>query len=116
MTHHHARLVAVAIAAVSFSTPITAQQEPTPPATLEALVETLGGRVSQNEQGDVVGVSLAGTQVTDAGVVHLTGLTALMAYAYGRPNLRDVPEPETPITIELNIPKPPGVMRADSTG
>ena len=34
-----------------------------------------------------------------------------MAYVYGRPNLRDVPEPETPITIELNIPKPPGVMR-----
>ena len=27
MTHHHARLVAVAIAAVSFSTPIYAQQE-----------------------------------------------------------------------------------------
>jgi hypothetical protein len=39
-----------------------------------------------------------------------------MTYAYGRPNLRDVPEPETPITIELNIPKPPGVMRRDSTG
>ena len=40
-----------------------------------------------------------------------------MTYAYGRPNLRDVLEPsETPITIELNIPKPPGVMRADSTG
>jgi hypothetical protein len=39
-----------------------------------------------------------------------------MTYAYGRPNLRDVPEPETPITIELNIPNPRGVMRADSTG
>ena len=38
----------------------------------------------------------------------------LMTYAYGRPNLWDVPEPETPITIELNIPKPPGVMRTDS--
>ena len=63
MTHHHARLVAVAIAAVSFSTPITAQQEPTPPATLEALVETLGGRVSQNEQGEVVEVYLSGSEV-----------------------------------------------------
>ena len=31
-----------------------------------------------------------------------------MAYAYGRPNLRDLPEPETPITIELNIPKATG--------
>jgi len=29
----------------------------------------------------------------------------------------DVPEPsETPITIELNIPKPPGAMHPDSTG
>ena len=77
MTHYHARLIAVAIAAVSFSAPITAQQEPTSPTTLEMLEETLGGRVSQNEQGDVVGVSLAGTQVTDAGLVHLAGLTAL---------------------------------------
>jgi hypothetical protein len=25
-------------------------------------------------------------------------------------------EPDTPISIELNIPKPPGVMRADSDG
>ena len=46
-----------------------------------------------------------------AGRLHPSLLTALMAYVYGRPNLRDVPEPETPITIELNIPKPPGVMR-----
>ena len=43
-------------------------------------------------------------------------LTVLMTYAYGRPNLRNVPEPDTPISIELNIPKPPGVMRADSDG
>ena len=50
------------------------------------------------------------------GKLHSSVLTVLMTYAYGRPNLRDVPEPETPITIELNIPKPPGVMRTDSTG
>ena len=50
------------------------------------------------------------------GKLHPSVLTVLMTYAYGRPNLRDVLEPETPITIELNIPKPPGVMRADSTG
>ena len=49
-----------------------------------------------------------------AGKLHPSVLTVLMAYAYGRPNFRDVPEPETPITIELNIPKPPGVMRTDS--
>ena len=51
-----------------------------------------------------------------AGKLHPSLLTALMTYAYGRPNLRDVPEPDTPITIELNIQKPPGVMRTDSTG
>ena len=86
MTHHHARLAAVAVAAMSFSTPITAQQEPTPPPTLEALVETLGGRVSglqgtvqriQVTNGEVVEVWLIGDQVTDAGLVHLTGLPAL---------------------------------------
>ncbi len=43
------------------------------------------------------------------GKLHSSVLTVLMTYAYGRSNLRDVPEPETPITIELNIPKPPGV-------
>ena len=53
---------------------------------------------------------------TRAGKLHPSFLTALMTYAYGRPNLWDVPEPDTFITIELNIPKPPGVMRADSTG
>ena len=51
-----------------------------------------------------------------AGKLHPSVLTVLMTYAYGRPNPRDVPEPETPITIELNIPKPPGVRRAESTG
>ena len=50
-----------------------------------------------------------------AGKLHPSVLTVLMTCAYGRPNLRDVPEPETPITIELNIPKPPGVMHTDST-
>ena len=65
MTHHCARLIGVAIATVSFSTPITAQQEPTSPPTVETLVETLGGQVSQNEQGEVVEVRLSRTAVTD---------------------------------------------------
>ena len=51
-----------------------------------------------------------------AGKLHPSVLTVLMTYAHGRPNLRDVPEPETSITIELNIPKPPGVIHTDSTG
>jgi hypothetical protein len=42
-------------------------------------------------------------------------MTMLMAYAYGRPKLRDVLEPsETPITIELDIPKPSGVTYFNS--
>ena len=48
------------------------------------------------------------------GKLHPSVLTVLMTYAYGRPNLRDVPEPDTLITIELNIPKPRGAMRRDS--
>jgi hypothetical protein len=47
------------------------------------------------------------------GKLHPSVLTVLMTDAYGRPNPRDVPEPETPITIELNIPKPPGVKRSE---
>jgi len=43
MLHHHARFVAVAIAAVLFSTPTTAQQEPTSPTTLKTVVESLWG-------------------------------------------------------------------------
>ena len=78
MTRHHARLVAVAITAVSFSTPITAQQEPAPPTTLEALLETLGEGVGhENEQGEVVVFTLIGDQATDASLAHLSGLTAL---------------------------------------
>ena len=92
MTHHHARLVAVAIAAVSFSTPITAQQEPTSPTTVETLVETLGGQVSQNEQGEVVGVDLFdlfGRKVTDASLAHLSGLTSLESLHLSRTQITD---------------------------
>ena len=90
MTHHHARLIVVAVAAVSFSTPITAQQEPTSPTTVETLVETLGGRVSQNEQGEVVEVYLDGPKVTDAGLAHLAGLTALEQLHLDRTQVTDV--------------------------
>ena len=89
MPHHHARLIAVAIAAVSFSTPITAQQEPTSPTTLETLVETLGDRVRQNEQREVDMVDLAGTEMTDAGLAHLIGLTALEGLNLGGTQVTD---------------------------
>ena len=36
-----------------------------------------------------------------AGKLHPSVLTVLMTYAYGRPNPRDVPEPDTPITIAV---------------
>ena len=65
MTRHHARLIVVAVAAVSFSTPITAQQEPTSPPTVETLVETLRGNVNQNEQGEVVEVYLTKRNVSE---------------------------------------------------
>ena len=50
-----------------------------------------------------------------AGKLYPSVLTVLIAYAYGCPNPRDVPESEPPITIKLNMPKPPGVIRRDST-
>ena len=78
MTRHHARLIVIAIAAVSFSTPITAQQEQASPTTLEALVEIFErARGRENEQEEVVEVYLPGPEVTDASLAHLAGLTAL---------------------------------------
>ena len=78
MTRHHARLIVIAIAAVSYSTPITAQQEQASPTTLEALVEIFErARGRENEQGEVVEVYLPGPEVTDASLAHLAGLTAL---------------------------------------
>ena len=102
MTHHHARLVAVVIAAVSFSTPLYAQQEPTPSPTWETLLETLGGTGMRDRSlwlSNVTDTDLAllapftqwgaleelrllddytaDSEVTDAGLAHLTGLTAL---------------------------------------
>ena len=92
MTRHHARLIVIAIAAVSFSTPITAQQEQASPTTLEALVEIFErARGRENEQGEVVevylpGPEVPGPEVTDASLAHLAGLTALeRLYLYGNP-------------------------------
>lgn len=42
ITHHHVRLIAVATAAVSLSTLVAAQQEPTPLPTWETLLEAVG--------------------------------------------------------------------------
>ena len=53
-------------------------------------METLGGRVRQNEQGKVDMVNLSGTQITDAGLAHLTGLTALKELRLVRTQVIDV--------------------------
>jgi len=37
----------------------------------------LGAKIEWNQQGEVVEVDLNGTQVTDAGLVHLKGMTTL---------------------------------------
>ena len=48
--------------------------------------EKLGAKIKRNEQGDVVGVYLQNTPITDAGLVHLAGLTNLQTLS-----LRDTP-------------------------
>ena len=76
----------------AFSALVTAQQEPTPvspPTALEILVETLGGRLSQDQQGRVARVDLYGTQITDAGLTHLTGLPALQFLGLGSTEVAD---------------------------
>ncbi len=50
MTHHHARLIVVAVATVSFSTPITAQQEPTPQEVADIRVRAEQGEAEAQYQ------------------------------------------------------------------
>ncbi len=45
--------------------------------TTEQRLERLGAYVKVNEQGEILLVNLNGTQITDAGLVHLEGLTSL---------------------------------------
>ncbi len=92
MTHHHARLVAVAIAAVSFSTPITAQQEPASPTTLKSVVETLGGSLigtASSDEGPWALANLGFTEATDADLAHFMGLTALESLSLASTRITD---------------------------
>ena len=57
--------------------------------TTEQRLERLGARVSVNEQGEVDGVDLYGTQITDAGLVHLKGLTSLEVLTLGNTQITD---------------------------
>jgi len=76
------RFIAVVVFSLAvFSTPRCAHQEPPtleaqePPTLeeLETLVETLGGELEQNDEGEVVAVNLLNTEVADAGLAHLSG-------------------------------------------
>jgi hypothetical protein len=46
-------------------------------------LKKLGAKIKQNEQGEVVKVSLRVTKITDAGLVHLKGLTKLQTLYLG---------------------------------
>jgi outer membrane protein assembly factor BamB/uncharacterized protein YjbI with pentapeptide repeats len=60
------------------SPPAAPETLPTSQADAVAAIKKLRGRVTLDKtSGEVVGVSLARTQVTDAGLVHLQGMTSL---------------------------------------
>jgi hypothetical protein len=44
-----------------------------------AQLEKLGARIKRNDNGEVVGLRLRGWHVTDAGLMHLMGLTNLQS-------------------------------------
>ncbi len=78
MPRNYRRFIAVVIFSLAvFSTSRCTRQEPPTLEELETLVETLGGELDQNDEGEVVAVDLGATQVTDADLAHLLGLTAL---------------------------------------
>ena len=54
-----------------------------------AALKKLGANIERNEQGEVVEVSLRGTKITDAGLVHLKGLTELQKLNLSRSNITD---------------------------
>ena len=157
MTHHHARLVAVVIASVSFSTPLYAQQEPTPSPTWETLLETLGGTGMRDRSlwlSNVTDTDLAllapftqwgaleelrllddytaDSEVTDAGLAHLAGLTALealdlgvtqvtdagLAHLTGLPSLQRLVLYDTDVTAAglVHFQKMPSLSRLELSG
>ena len=78
MTRNYIRLIAMVVFSLAVvSTSRCARQEPPTLEELGTLVETLGGELDQNDEGEVVVVDLDSTPVTDAGLAHLAGLTAL---------------------------------------
>ena len=54
-----------------------------------AALKKLGARIKQDDQGEVVEVSIASTKVTDADLVHLKGLTNLQSLRLGDTQVTD---------------------------
>ena len=54
-----------------------------------AVLEEFGAKIKRNEQGEVVEVVLVGTKITDAGLVHITGLTRLQRLVLHRTQITD---------------------------
>ena len=91
MTHQHARLIAVAIAAVSFSTPITAQQETVPQEVADIRIRgEQGDAEAQNNLGTMYSRGFGVPQGQDpdfAEAVRYFRLAADQAHAGGQYNL-----------------------------
>ncbi len=60
---------------------ITLPENPKVTLTMKAQLEKLRAGLEVNEQGEIVEVDLNYTQITDAGLVHLAGLTSLQTLA-----------------------------------
>ena len=68
-----------------------AAKEPTVDATsVKAQLEKLGATIKVNEQGEIDHVGLFGTPITDAGLVHLKGLTSLQDLNLSGTKITDV--------------------------
>ena len=80
----HSRALLLTSLGVMFCSGCTTEQQ-TPAAkeptvdtgSVKARLEELGARIKVNEQGQIVEVDLFDTQITDAGLVSLEGLTSL---------------------------------------
>ena len=65
------RILLAALAGVLVVIVINSNRDPI------AVLEEFGAKIKRNEQGEVVELSLHDTKITDAGLVHLKGLTNL---------------------------------------
>ena len=69
---------------------------------LTALLE-FGAKIKRNEQGEVVGVNLFDTKITDAGLVHLKRLTRLQVIT--PPPHRTIPTNSNPSRTRITSPQ-----------